>query len=105
MVKEGIIVINNVCEKGFEVDSGKIEVIENIPNQFLGKKIKFTFDEASTKAFECLKEKLISASFIIAPNWFEQFNEMCDVSCVALGVVLCHKCTTSFTQYTTEVRH
>ncbi|XP_015163313.1 uncharacterized protein [Solanum tuberosum] len=53
--------------------------------KLLEKEIKFTFDEACTKAFEFLKEKLILVQVIIAPDRSESFEVMCDASGVALG--------------------
>jgi len=50
--------------------------------------VKFFFDEACLKAFECLKEKLISALVITGPDWEESFEVICDASGTALGVVL-----------------
>ena len=40
------------------------------------------------KAFETLKEKLISALVIVAPDWGLPFELMCDVSDYTVGVVL-----------------
>ncbi|XP_055835166.1 uncharacterized protein LOC129903644 [Solanum dulcamara] len=54
----------------------------------LEKEVKFYFDEACMKAFECLKVKLISAPVIIALDWSKLFEVMSDASGVALGVVL-----------------
>ena len=39
-------------------------------------------------AFNCLKEKLISAPIITAPNWHLNFELMCDASDYVVGVVL-----------------
>nr|GEY35716.1 reverse transcriptase domain-containing protein [Tanacetum cinerariifolium] len=39
-------------------------------------------------AFRTLKEKLIEASILIAPNWDQPFELMCDVSDYAVGAVL-----------------
>lgn len=40
------------------------------------------------KAFEYLKEKLISSPTIVAPDWNLPFELMCDASGVALAIVL-----------------
>ncbi|XP_049394754.1 uncharacterized protein LOC125859057 [Solanum stenotomum] len=64
--------------------------------KILEKGVKFVFDGACLKAFECLKEKLISALVIIGPDWAEPFEVMCDASGTALGVVLGHKCNKMF---------
>ena len=50
------------------------------------------FDEAFFKAFECLKEKLVSAPIIVPPDWTKPFEVMCDASGVALGAVLGQRC-------------
>lgn len=52
------------------------------------KEVKFVFDEACLKAFEYLKEKVTTASIIVAPDWSLPFEVICDASGVALGVVL-----------------
>ncbi|XP_049369932.1 uncharacterized protein LOC125834821 [Solanum verrucosum] len=62
----------------------------------LEKEVKFVFDETCLKAFECLKEKLISAPVIIGLDWAEPFEVMCDTSGTALGVVLGQKCNRMF---------
>lgn len=59
--------------------------------KLLEKEIKFTFDEACMETFECLKEKLISIPTIIALDWSELFEVICDVNGVTLGVVLGQK--------------
>ncbi|KAH0743140.1 hypothetical protein KY290_031133 [Solanum tuberosum] len=59
--------------------------------KLLEKEVKFLFDEACLRSFECLKEKLISASVIIGPDWAEPFEVMCDANGTSLGVVLGQK--------------
>ncbi|XP_049406255.1 uncharacterized protein LOC125869898 [Solanum stenotomum] len=44
--------------------------------KLLEKEVKFIFDEACLRAFECLKEKLICAPVIIGPDWAEPFEEL-----------------------------
>ena len=56
--------------------------------KLLEKKMNFVFDDACLKAFESIKEKLISSPVIIVQNWAEPFEVMCDASGTALGVVL-----------------
>ena len=48
----------------------------------------FEFDEQCMHAFSILKEKLISAPIIIAPNWDLPFEQMCDSSDFAIRAVL-----------------
>ncbi|XP_014523382.1 uncharacterized protein LOC106779719 [Vigna radiata var. radiata] len=45
-------------------------------------------DEECLKAFDILKKKLISAPVIIAPDWNQNFELMCDASNYAIGAVL-----------------
>ncbi|XP_070043012.1 uncharacterized protein [Nicotiana tomentosiformis] len=51
-------------------------------NLFLEKDVSFKFDDA------CLKKKLVSAPIIVAPDWNESFEMMCDASDGAIGAVL-----------------
>ena len=39
-------------------------------------------------AFEELKSKLIEAPIVVAPNWSEPFEIMCDARDIVVGVVL-----------------
>ena len=48
---------------------------------------EFNFDEACLKAFKILKKALISAPVIIAPDWDQPFELMCDASDFAVGAV------------------
>ena len=49
---------------------------------------EFNFDEACLIAFRILKKALIYAPVIIAPNWDQPFELMCDASDFAVGAVL-----------------
>ncbi|KAK8652396.1 hypothetical protein V6N13_061414 [Hibiscus sabdariffa] len=49
---------------------------------------QFEFDEACTKAFEILKDKLVTAPIVEAPDWTLPFGLMCDASDYAVGAVL-----------------
>src|ERR1044072_2053823 len=57
-------------------------------SNLLNKDSPFLFDDACLKAFEQLKQCLISAPVIIAPNWTLDFELMCDASVYAVGAVL-----------------
>jgi len=48
----------------------------------------FNFFNNCVQAFELLKEKLITALIIVAPDWSLPFNVMCDASDYALEAVL-----------------
>jgi len=50
--------------------------------------VPFEFDEECLSAFHRLKEALIFASFMQAPNSELRFDVMCDASDYTLGVVL-----------------
>jgi len=54
----------------------------------LNKDTSFHFDNDCMIAFNYLKEKLISAPIITAPNWNFNFELMCDATDYAVGVVL-----------------
>ena len=54
----------------------------------LEKDIPFEFDESCLEAYRILKEKLITAPIIVAPDWNIPFELMCDASDFAVGAVL-----------------
>ncbi|KAI3762510.1 hypothetical protein L1987_52940 [Smallanthus sonchifolius] len=56
--------------------------------RLLEKDVPFVFDEECINAFDFLKEKLISAPFLVSPNWSLPFELMCDASDYAVGAVL-----------------
>ena len=51
----------------------------------------FEFDEQCVRAFLVLKDKLVSAPIVVAPDWDLPFELMCDASDYAIGVVLGQK--------------
>nr|GFB71508.1 reverse transcriptase domain-containing protein [Tanacetum cinerariifolium] len=54
----------------------------------LEKNSPFIFSNECIQAFRTLKEKLTEAPILIAPNWDQPFELMCDASDYAVGVVL-----------------
>nr|XP_033517144.1 uncharacterized protein LOC117281413 [Nicotiana tomentosiformis] len=84
MVHEGIALGHKVSKDGLEVDKAKVEAIEKL----LEKDMSFKFDDACLKAFEELKKKLVSAPIIVAPDWNEPFELVCDANDGAIGAVL-----------------
>ena len=50
--------------------------------------IPFEFDSQCLQAFTILKDKLISAPIVVAPDWSFPFELMCDASDYAIGAVL-----------------
>lgn len=55
---------------------------------FLNKDAPFDFNSECLHAFNKLKQELISAPIVIAPDWNFPFELMCDASDYALGAVL-----------------
>nr|GFA96228.1 reverse transcriptase domain-containing protein [Tanacetum cinerariifolium] len=88
MVKEGIVLGHKISKKGIEVDKAKIKVISRPMTHLLEKNSPFTFLNECIQAFRTLKEKLIEAPILIAPNWDQPFELMCDASDYAIGAVL-----------------
>ena len=97
MVKEGIVLGHRISERGIEVDKAKIETIEKLPPPSSMKEIRiflghmgfyrkdfskiakplsnllvqgapFEFDDQCMQAFLFLKEKLVSAPIVVAPD-------------------------------------
>ncbi|GJV16211.1 reverse transcriptase domain-containing protein, partial [Tanacetum coccineum] len=54
----------------------------------LKKNTPFIFSEECIQAFQTLKKKLTEAPILIAPNWDQPFELMCDASDFAIGAVL-----------------
>nr|GEW06245.1 reverse transcriptase domain-containing protein [Tanacetum cinerariifolium] len=54
----------------------------------LEKNSPFIFSNECIRAFRTLKDKLTEASILIAPNWDQPFELMCDASNYAVGAVL-----------------
>nr|GEW09094.1 reverse transcriptase domain-containing protein [Tanacetum cinerariifolium] len=95
MVKEGIVLGHKILKKGIEVDKAKIKVfikdfskISRPMTHLLKKNASFVFSDDCIQAFRTLKEKLTEASILIAPNWDQPFELMCDASGFAVGAVL-----------------
>ncbi|XP_058732930.1 uncharacterized protein LOC131604512 [Vicia villosa] len=57
-------------------------------SNLLNKGTYFTFDESCVQAFNELKERLVTALVIVAPDWTKHFELMCDASDYAIGAVL-----------------
>lgn len=51
----------------------------------LNKDTPFLFDTACLNSFQILKDKLITAPILFAPNWESPFELMCDASDYAVG--------------------
>ncbi|KAJ0614517.1 putative nucleotidyltransferase, Ribonuclease H [Helianthus annuus] len=55
--------------------------------RLLEKDVPFVFDEECIKAFDFLKEQLVSALILVSPDWSLPFELMCDASDYAVGAV------------------
>ncbi|GKA22128.1 reverse transcriptase domain-containing protein [Tanacetum coccineum] len=89
MVKEGILLGHKISKKGIEVDKAKIDVIAKLPHPTTVKGIRSFLGHAECiKAFQILKKKLTEAPILIAPDWDQPFELMCDASDYAIGAVL-----------------
>nr|GEZ43996.1 reverse transcriptase domain-containing protein [Tanacetum cinerariifolium] len=62
----------------------------------LEKNAPFVFSDDCVQAFQNLKEKLTEAPILIAPNWDQPFELMCDVSHFAVEAVLGQRITKHF---------
>ncbi|KAL9808815.1 putative nucleotidyltransferase, Ribonuclease H [Arabidopsis thaliana] len=56
--------------------------------RLLCKETEFEFDEDCLKSFHTIKDALVSAPVVRAPNWDYQFEIMCDASDYAVGAIL-----------------
>ena len=56
--------------------------------KILEKESNFEFDGECVREFNNLKEKIVSASIIMDPNWSQPFEFMCDASRFTLGAML-----------------
>ena len=54
----------------------------------LAKEVDFIFSDKCLTAFELLKERLVTAPVVVAPDWSLPFELMCDASDIAMGAVL-----------------
>ncbi|GJW12884.1 reverse transcriptase domain-containing protein, partial [Tanacetum coccineum] len=93
MVKEGIVLEHKISKNGIEVDKAKIDVISKLPHPTTIKGIQkkntpFIFSKDCILAFQTLKKKLTEAPILIAPNWDQPFEIMCDANDYAIGAVL-----------------
>nr|GFA84971.1 reverse transcriptase domain-containing protein [Tanacetum cinerariifolium] len=62
--------------------------ISRLMTHLLEKNSPFIFSNECIQAFRTLKDKLTEAPILIAPNWDQPFELMCDASDYAVGAVL-----------------
>ena len=56
--------------------------------RLLEKDTKFNFDDSCKAAFEEIKSRLVQAPIMVAPEWDQGFEVMCDASNFTMGAVL-----------------
>ena len=71
----------------------------------IAKDVPFRFDDECHKAFETLKNELISTPIIQPLDWKLPFEIMCDATDYAVGLYLGKPRTRSVTQLRTPARH
>ncbi|GJY12092.1 reverse transcriptase domain-containing protein [Tanacetum coccineum] len=86
--KEDIVLGHKISKKGIEVDKAKIDVIAKLPHPTTVKGIRSFLGHAGFYPFQTLKKKLTEAPILIAPDWDQPFELMCDASDYAIGAVL-----------------
>ncbi|GJS59988.1 reverse transcriptase domain-containing protein [Tanacetum coccineum] len=94
MIKEDIVLGHKISRKGIEVDKAKIDIYQRLFQNLsthdpsLREEYSLHFSEDCCLAFQTLKKKLTEAPILIAPNWDQPFEIMCDASDYAIGAVL-----------------
>ncbi|GKE01667.1 reverse transcriptase domain-containing protein, partial [Tanacetum coccineum] len=101
MVKEGIVLGHKISRKGIEVDKAKVDVISKLPHPTTVKRIRSflghagfyrrfikDFSKISRPMTHLLEKKLTQAPILIAPDWDQPFEIMCDASDYIIGTIL-----------------
>ncbi|KAK1411652.1 hypothetical protein QVD17_38209 [Tagetes erecta] len=92
MVREGIVLGHRISQAGLRlIELRFIKDFSKIARpmtKLLEKDAPFEFDESCVRAFEVLKDKLVNALIMVAPDWALPFELMCDASDYAVGAVL-----------------
>jgi len=57
-------------------------------DKLLKKYVTFKWDEECQKSLDILKEKMVTTSILIFPEWNKEFHVHVDASCIMLGIVL-----------------
>jgi len=56
--------------------------------KLLKKDVTFCWNNDCKKSLDILKEKMVTASILVFPDWKKEFHVHVDASCIALGAVL-----------------
>ena len=62
--------------------------IAKLLSSLLAQETPFVFYDQCLQAFSLLKDKLVSAPMVVAPDWDLPFELICDASDYAIGAVL-----------------
>ncbi|KAL4297162.1 hypothetical protein GQ457_12G011620 [Hibiscus cannabinus] len=91
MVDEGIVLGHKISSKGMEVYRRFIEDFSKITKplcSLLEQGRPFEFNNDCTKAFNLLKQKLVTTPIVEPPDWKLPFELMCDANDYAVGALL-----------------
>nr|GEZ05014.1 DNA-directed DNA polymerase [Tanacetum cinerariifolium] len=94
MVKEGIVLGHKILKKELKSTNPKSKFIKDFSKisrpmtHLIEKNAPFVFFDDCIQDFRTLKEKLTEAPILIAPDWDQPFELMCDASDFAVRVVL-----------------
>ena len=56
--------------------------------KMLKKDVSFCWNNDCKKSLDILKEKMVTTSILVFPDWKKEFHVHVDASCIALGAVL-----------------
>ena len=56
--------------------------------KFLNKDATFCWSDECQKIFDVLKEKMVTASILVFPDWKKEFHVHVDTLCIALGAMI-----------------
>jgi hypothetical protein len=56
--------------------------------KLLKKEVKYQWNDECQKSLDTLKQKMVTASILVFPNWSKEFHVHVDASSIALGAVL-----------------
>nr|GEU31397.1 reverse transcriptase domain-containing protein [Tanacetum cinerariifolium] len=85
MVKEGIVLDHKISKNGIKVDKAKVNIAQPM-TRLLEKDTSFFFFKECIEAFQTLKKKLTEAPILVAPDWDQPFELMCDASDFTIGI-------------------
>jgi len=60
--------------------------------KLLKKEFKYQCNDEFHKSLDTLKQKMVTISILVFPNWSQEFHVHVDASLIALGTVLAQPC-------------